>query len=182
MYFKEKVVQLRKDASMTQEFFAQEVGVSRQAVYKWEKGLSYPEAEKLILIAKLFNVTIDSLLEDDFTLFSLRGLSPVVAKAEESAVVVEKKKAAPKKAAAKKAPTSPVAEELPAVQEIKVSEQVEPTLEKLEKEEPAVEKIELNKEIAPVHTVTRKVVTKKPQQKPQNGLVEGLRGIFARRK
>ena len=52
MYFKEKVVQLRKDASMTQEFFAQEVGVSRQAVYKWEKGLSYPEAEKLILIAK----------------------------------------------------------------------------------------------------------------------------------
>ena len=42
MYFKEKVVQLRKDASMTQEFFAQEVGVSRQAVYKWEKGLSYP--------------------------------------------------------------------------------------------------------------------------------------------
>ena len=102
MYFKEKVVQLRKDASMTQEFFAQEVGVSRQAVYKWEKGFSYPEAEKLILIAKLFDVTIDSLLEDDFDLFKVRGLSPIPTKVRGSAVIVGKKKAAKKKKAAPK--------------------------------------------------------------------------------
>ena len=188
MYFKEKVVQLRKDASMTQEFFAQEVGVSRQAVYKWEKGLSYPEAEKLILIAKLFDVTIDSLLEDDFDLFKLRGLSPVAAKVSGSAVIVGKKKAAKKKKAASKKvekveevkiEVAAVEEEIPAVEEIVAVEKKELKVEKIENVNAAVEKIE---EAAPIHTV-RKVPAKKPQQKPQNnGLFDGLRGIFSRRK
>ena len=186
MYFKEKVVQLRKDASMTQEFFAQEVGVSRQAVYKWEKGLSYPEAEKLILIAKLFNVTIDSLLEDDFNLFKVRGLSPIPTKESEAAVIVAKK-ASKKKASAKKAPAkkeaAAVQEEVAAVEEIKITEEVAPAVEKIETEAPVVEKVELAKEPAPLHNTVRKVPAKKVQQKPQQtGLFDGLKGIFSRRK
>lgn len=188
MYFKEKVVQLRKDASMTQEFFAQEVGVSRQAVYKWEKGLSYPEAEKLILIAKLFDVTIDSLLEDDFDLFKVRGLSPIPTKESGSAVIVGKKKAAKKKKAATKKVKEvkeevAVAEEKAAVEEIVVVEEKEAAVEKIENIAPALEKVEAaeKNEAAPLHTV-RKVPAKKPQPKPQNGLFDGLRGIFSRRK
>ena len=183
MYFKEKVVQLRKDASMTQEFFAQEVGVSRQAVYKWEKGLSYPEAEKLILIAKLFDVTIDSLLEDDFDLFKLRGLSPTPTKTSASAVIVGKKKAAKKKkVAAKKVEevkieAAPVVEEAPAVEKIAVVEE-EVKVEKIENVRASVEKVEA---AAPLHTV-HKASVKKPQPKPQNGLFDGLKGIFSRRK
>ena len=184
MYFKEKVVQLRKDASMTQEFFAQEVGVSRQAVYKWEKGFSYPEAEKLILIAKLFDVTIDSLLEDDFDLFKIRGLSPVPTKTGDSAVMIGKKKTTKKKAASKKVKeVAPVSEEKATIEEVAVIEQNETAIEKIENVKTAVETVDVaNKnEAAPLHNV-RKVPAKKPQQKQQNGLFEGLRGIFSRRK
>ena len=48
MTFKEKLVKLRKLKGITQDEFASAVGVSRQAVYKWESGQSYPEAAKLI--------------------------------------------------------------------------------------------------------------------------------------
>ena len=172
MYFKEKVVQLRKDASMTQEFFAQEVGVSRQAVYKWEKGFSYPEAEKLILIAKLFDVTIDSLLEDDFDLFNVRGLSPIPTKVSGSAVIVGKKV---------KEEVASIAEHSPVIEEITVAEQ-NATVEKVENVGSVAEKISNadKNEAAPLHSA-RKAPAKKPQQK-QSGLFDGLRGIFSRRK
>ena len=52
MTFKEKIVRLRKIKGLTQDEFASAVGVSRQAVYKWESGQSYPEVQKLIEIKK----------------------------------------------------------------------------------------------------------------------------------
>ena len=48
MTFREKLVILRKIKGITQEEFACAVGVSRQAVYKWESGQSYPEVPKLL--------------------------------------------------------------------------------------------------------------------------------------
>ena len=55
MTFSEKLVRLRKNNYMTQEEFSKKVGVSRQAVYKWESGQSYPEAMALVKIKELFN-------------------------------------------------------------------------------------------------------------------------------
>lgn len=66
MTFKEKIVKLRKMKGLTQDEFASAVGVSRQAVYKWESGQSYPEAAKLLEIKLLFNVSIDDLLDDSY--------------------------------------------------------------------------------------------------------------------
>ena len=66
MTFKEKIVNLRKIKEMTQEEFAKAVGVSRQAVYKWESGQSYPEVPKLLEIKILFDISIDNLLDDSF--------------------------------------------------------------------------------------------------------------------
>ena len=66
MKFNEKIVRLRKIKGITQDEFASAVGVSRQAVYKWESGQSYPEVAKLIEIKLLFNVSIDDLLDDSF--------------------------------------------------------------------------------------------------------------------
>ena len=63
MTYSEKIVKLRKANGYSQEVFAKLVGVSRQAVYKWEAGQSYPEAEKLIEIKKLFGIKIDDLLD-----------------------------------------------------------------------------------------------------------------------
>ena len=66
MTFKEKLVILRKTRGLTQDEFASAVGVSRQAVYKWECGQSYPEVPKLLEIKTLFSISIDALLDDNF--------------------------------------------------------------------------------------------------------------------
>ena len=66
MTFKEKIVKLRKLKGLTQDEFASAVGVSRQAVYKWESGQSYPEVSKLLEMKILFNISIDDLLDDNY--------------------------------------------------------------------------------------------------------------------
>ena len=66
MTFKEKIVKLRKLRGLTQDELASAVGVSRQAVYKWESGQSYPEATKLLEIKLLFGISIDDLLDDSY--------------------------------------------------------------------------------------------------------------------
>lgn len=48
--------------NMTQEFVAQRLGVSRQAVSKWENGTSEPSSSNLIAIAKLYNVPPEEIL------------------------------------------------------------------------------------------------------------------------
>ena len=66
MTFKEKLVILRKARGLTQDEFASAVGVSRQAVYKWECGQSYPEVPKLLEMKLLFNISLDDLLDDSY--------------------------------------------------------------------------------------------------------------------
>lgn len=56
-----KIAELRKEKGMTQEALANELGVSNQAVSKWEANQSCPDIQLLPQIAELFNVTIDSL-------------------------------------------------------------------------------------------------------------------------
>lgn len=66
MTFSEKLVRLRKIRGLTQDELASAVGVSRQAVYKWECGQSYPEVSKLLEIKILFGISIDDLLDDSY--------------------------------------------------------------------------------------------------------------------
>lgn len=66
MNFGEKLIRLRKIKSITQDELAAIIGVSRQAVYKWESGKSYPEVNKLLEIKNLFNISIDDLLDESF--------------------------------------------------------------------------------------------------------------------
>lgn len=65
MKFNEKILTLRKQYHLSQEEFGDKVGVSRQSVYKWEAGQSYPDTEKLLLISRVFNVSVDYLLKDE---------------------------------------------------------------------------------------------------------------------
>lgn len=58
----ECLYQLRKERGMSQEELANEVGVSRQAVQKWESGVAQPTLEKLTALAKYFGVTLDWLV------------------------------------------------------------------------------------------------------------------------
>lgn len=65
MKFNEKIQALRKQKHLSQEEFGDRVGVSRQSVYKWEAGQSYPDTEKLLVISRIFNVSTDYLLKDE---------------------------------------------------------------------------------------------------------------------
>ncbi len=66
MIFSEKLRLLRKKNGYTQETLAKEIGVTRQAVYKWEDGQAYPEIDKLIKIRALFQASIDNMLDDGY--------------------------------------------------------------------------------------------------------------------
>lgn len=67
MKFKDKLPKLRKNNNITQEQLADMLGVSRQAVSKWESGLSIPDMEKIIEMCKIFNCQIEELLDDGVT-------------------------------------------------------------------------------------------------------------------
>lgn len=60
----EIIKQHRIECKMTQEFVAEAIGVSRQAVSKWESGISDPSTSNLIALAKLFNISADSLIKE----------------------------------------------------------------------------------------------------------------------
>ena len=62
MPLSERIVQLRKALGLSQEQLAEQVGVSRQSISKWETGQSAPELEKLVTLSKIFHVSIDELL------------------------------------------------------------------------------------------------------------------------
>lgn len=62
MSFSENLQYLRKKYDLTQEQFAEEFGVSRQAVSKWETGEAFPETEKIMLMCDKFGVSMDALL------------------------------------------------------------------------------------------------------------------------
>lgn len=61
----EKLSKLRKENNYTQEQLANVLGVSRQAISKWESNITYPETEKLIRMSKLFHCTTDYLLLEE---------------------------------------------------------------------------------------------------------------------
>lgn len=61
----QQIAQLRKERNMSQEDLADAMQVSRQAVSKWETGLSKPDTENLIRLAELFVVDVNALIGND---------------------------------------------------------------------------------------------------------------------
>ena len=62
MSFAENLQTIRKNNHLSQEELAEMLGVSRQAVSKWELGDGYPEVEKLLILSNKLNVSLDSLM------------------------------------------------------------------------------------------------------------------------
>lgn len=65
MILSDKIILLRKEHELSQEQFAEQLSVSRQAVSKWESGASIPDLDKIIKISQLFGVSVDYLVKDD---------------------------------------------------------------------------------------------------------------------
>lgn len=64
MMLGEKLAKLRREQGYTQEQLAELLGVSRQAVSKWESNAAYPETEKLVRLAQMYDCSLDYLLLD----------------------------------------------------------------------------------------------------------------------
>ena len=62
----DKIIKLRKAHGWSQEDLADELHVSRQAISRWENGTALPDAQNVLQISKLFGVTTDYLLNDDY--------------------------------------------------------------------------------------------------------------------
>ena len=63
MKFSEKLKSIRKQAGMSQEQLAEKLGVSRQAVTKWETDGGIPDIDNLLAISALFSMSVDELLQ-----------------------------------------------------------------------------------------------------------------------
>ena len=62
MKFNERLMALRKKQGLSQEELGFELGVSRQTVSKWESGQSYPDFQRLVLLADYFDISLDELV------------------------------------------------------------------------------------------------------------------------
>lgn len=65
MILADKILSLRKKSGLSQEEFAEKMGVSRQAVSKWEGAQSVPDLDKILMMSEIFGVSTDYLLKDE---------------------------------------------------------------------------------------------------------------------
>ena len=71
MLLSEKITELRKKNGLSQEEFGAEIGVSRQAVSKWEMSQTTPDLNKIMAMSEFFGVSTDFLLKDEYDLSDL---------------------------------------------------------------------------------------------------------------
>ena len=61
--FSDNLKKIRKDNNLSQEQLADQLGVSRQSVSKWESSQAYPEMDKVLQICEMFNLNVDELFK-----------------------------------------------------------------------------------------------------------------------
>lgn len=103
MILAEKIVLLRKMKGMSQEDLAEQLGVSRQSISKWEGAQTVPDLKRILSMAELFGVSTDTLLRDDM---DLEEQLPAIPVTEETAV----------------AATGYAAQEMPVLRQISIEE------------------------------------------------------------
>lgn len=77
MIFADKLIQLRKKSGWSQEELAEKMNVTRQSVSKWEGAQSIPDMNKMLLLSRLFDVSLDYLLKDEIEEDPAREEGPV---------------------------------------------------------------------------------------------------------
>ena len=81
MTFGEKLYELRRQRGLSQEALARKLGVSRQAISRWELGEVVPDTANVLAVSRIFGVSTDFLLQDDCL---SEGEAPAVCSAEQS--------------------------------------------------------------------------------------------------
>ena len=88
--FSKKLIDLRAQYGYSQEALAEKLHVSRQAISKWELGITLPEIENVVVISEFFDVSIDYPLKDDIQFDSHDNLDRVIIKFLASAQDMDK--------------------------------------------------------------------------------------------
>ena len=78
MILADKIIDLRKKAGWSQEELAQQLGVSRQSVSKWEGAQSIPDIDKILQMSRIFGVSTDYLLKDEIELPAAADSTPAL--------------------------------------------------------------------------------------------------------
>lgn len=94
-----KLTALRKHNGLSQEALAEKIGVSRQAVSKWERGEASPDTENILALSKLYCVSLDDILGDKTAEEIIRDQEIITAPAENENALYSTKKSEPKEAA-----------------------------------------------------------------------------------
>lgn len=94
-----KLTALRKHNGLSQESLAEKIGVSRQAVSKWERGEASPDTENILALSKLYCVSLDDILGDKTAEEIIRNQEIITAPAEKENALYSTKKSEPKEAA-----------------------------------------------------------------------------------
>lgn len=81
MSIAKRISEIRKQSGISQEKLAELVGVSRQAVTKWESGKANPDTENLLRLAEIFGVPVDELCREEPSIKPLPKINPLVAAA-----------------------------------------------------------------------------------------------------
>ena len=77
-----RLVQLRKENGLSQEALAAKLGISRQAISKWERAEASPDTDNLMALAELYGMSLDALLNTANDQYVLDGGETENAKAE----------------------------------------------------------------------------------------------------
>ena len=85
----DRLVKLRKKHGLSQEELADKLGISRQAVSKWERAESSPDTDNLICLAKLYGVSLDELLDSVRKLLKDNGTFAMVHRTERLLDILE---------------------------------------------------------------------------------------------
>ncbi|MDF2941556.1 MAG: helix-turn-helix transcriptional regulator [Herbinix sp.] len=72
MKLSEKIQLLRKENGFSQENLAESCKVSRQSISKWEADIALPDINKLIILSKVFNVSVDVLIKDNLVIDGMK--------------------------------------------------------------------------------------------------------------
>lgn len=88
-----RLVNLRKENNLSQEALAEKLGISRQAVSKWERAEASPDTDNLILLARLYGVSLDELLktEDEIPLPNVEAEKTKADEQPDTSAFTEKK-------------------------------------------------------------------------------------------
>ena len=68
MILGQRIKEEREKRQWTQDYLAETLNVSRQAISKWKIGSTYPDIDRLVQISNLFDITLDSLIKGDDSL------------------------------------------------------------------------------------------------------------------